>query len=245
MEINFKIKKLIVNLIKQIAFIILFIALGFSVTKCNSYKKQYQNSYREYRDSVAMYVSKCNEAYAMNNAYIADIATIKRENEELYNEIKSLKDNPIVVTKIKTKYVFDTIYVEPELTADTVTGDFSANIAYQDEWKNFTGRFNGNIYSGTSMFSIDKMELNCSLTTDLIEKNGKLYFITKADNPYLVINDIDGYLVSPEKLKFLKKQFNRPWGVMIGVGCTAMVYDSKVLLAPGINFTFGYKILSF
>ena len=245
MEINFKIKKLIANLIKQIAFIILFIALGFSVTKCNSYKRQYQNSYREYRDSVAVYVSKCNEAYVMNNAYIADIATIKRENEELYNEIKSLKDNPIVVTKIKTKYVFDTVYVEPELTADTVTGDFSANIAYQDEWNNFTGRFNGNIYSGASMFSIDKMELNCSLTTDLIEKNGKLYFITKADNPYLVINDIDGYLVSLEKLKFLKKQFNRPWGVMIGVGCTAMVYDSKVLLVPGINFTFGYKILSF
>ena len=245
MEINFKIKKLIANLIKQIAFIILFIALGFSVTKCNSYKRQYQNSYREYRDSVAVYVSKCNEAYAMNNAYIADIATIKRENEELYNEIKSLKDNPIVVTKIKTKYVFDTVYIEPELTADTVTGDFSANIAYQDEWNNFTGRFNGNIYSGTSMFAIDKMELNCSLTTDLIEKNGKLYFIAKADNPYLVINDIDGYLVSLEKLKFLKKQFNRPWGVMIGVGCTAMVYDSKVLLVPGINFTFGYKILSF
>lgn len=245
MEINFKIKKLIANLIKQITFIILFIALGFSVTKCNSYKRQYQNSYREYRDSVAVYVSKCNEAYAMNNAYIADIATIKRENEELYNEIKSLKDNPVVVTKIKTKYVFDTVYIEPELTADTVTGDFSANIAYQDEWNNFTGRFNGNIYSGTSIFSIDKMELNCSLTTDLIEKNGKLYFITKADNPYLVVNDIDGYLVSLEKLKFLKKQFNRPWGVMIGVGCTAMVYNNNVLLLPGINFTIGYKILSF
>lgn len=245
MEINFKIKKLIANLVKQITFIILFIALGFSVTKCNSYKRQYQNSYREYRDSVAVYVSKCNEAYTMNNAYIADIATIKRENEELYNEIKSLKDNPVVVTKIKTKYVFDTVYIEPELTADTVTGDFSANIAYQDEWNNFTGRFNGNIYSGTSIFSIDKMELNCSLTTDLIEKNDKLYFITKADNPYLVINDIDGYLVSLEKLKFLKKQFNRPWGVMIGVGCTAMVYNNNVLLLPGINFTIGYKILSF
>ncbi len=245
MEIDFKFNNLTANHIKCIAFIILFIALGFSVTKCNSYKRQYRNSYREYRDSVAVYVNKCNEAYAMNNAYIADIATIKRENEELYNEVKSLKDNPIVVTKVKTKYVFDTVYVEPELTADTATGDFSANIAYQDDWNSFAGRFNGNIYSGASMFSIDKMEFNCSLTTDLIEKNGKLYFITKADNPYLVINDIDGYLLSPEKSKVLKKQFNRPWGVMLGVGCTATVYNSKVLLLPGIHLTLGYKILSF
>ena len=245
MEIDFKFKKLTANQIKWIAFIILFIALAFSVSRCSSYKRRYENSYREYHDSVAMYMNKYGEMYAMNNAYIADIATVKRENEELYNELKSLKDNPIVVTKVETKYVMDTVYIEPELTADTVTGDFFSNIAYQDEWNSFAGRFNGNIYTGASMFSIDKMEFNCSLTTDLIEKNGKLYFITKADNPYLRINDIDGYLVSPEKSKVLRKQFNKPWGVMIGVGCTATVYNNKVLLLPGIHLTLGYKILSF
>jgi hypothetical protein len=59
------------------------------------------------------------------------------------------------------------------------------------------------------------------------------------------ITDMDGYLVSPEKSKVLKKTFNRPWGVMIGAGCTATVYDGKILLLPGINLTLGYKILSF
>lgn len=245
MEIDFKFKKLTANQIKWIAFILLFIAMCFSITRCNSYKRKYENSYREYRDSVAMYVNKYDEVYAMNNAYIADMATIKRENEELYNELKSLKDNPVIVTKVQTKYVMDTVYIEPELTADTATGDFFSNIVYQDDWNSFAGRFNGNIYTGASMFSLDKMEFNCSLTTDLIERNGKLYFITKVDNPYLHINDIDGYLVSPEKSKVLKKQFNKPWGVMIGVGCTATVYDNKVLLWPGLHLTLGYKILSF
>lgn len=245
METNFKSNFISSKFIFLIIFAVLFICLTVSVSRCNSYKKQYMNSYREYRDSVALYVNRFNESYAMNNAYIADIAAIKRENEELYNEIKSLKDNPVIVTKIKTKYVFDTVYIEPEFVSDTITGDFFANLSYNDEWNNFSGRFVGNMYSGNSIFSIDKMELNCSLTTDLIEKDGRLYFVTKTDNPYLRINNIDGYLVSPEKSKMLRKQFDRPWGVSVGVGCTATVYNSSILLVPGVQLTLGYKILSF
>lgn len=245
MKIIFKLKNITVNFIKYILFVILIICLIFSVTKCNSYKKQYENSYREYHDSIATYINKYNEIYKINNAYITDLTTIKQENESLYNEIKSLKDNPIIITKIQTKYIIDTVYIEPELITDTITGDFSANIIYRDNWNNFSGKFNGNIYNGNSIFSIDKLELNCFLTTDLIEKNGKLYFITKADNPYLKINDINGYLISPEKSKVLKKQFNKPWGIMAGIGCTATIYDNKLLLLPGIQFTIGYKILSF
>lgn len=231
--------------IKWIVFIGLALALCLSISKCSSYKRQYENSYREYCDTLRVYTNKYNEIYAMNNAYITDLNTLKRENEELYNEVKSLRDNPIVVTKIKTEYITDTVTIEPVMTTDTATGDFFANIAYEDEWNSFAGRFNGNIYTGASLFSLDKMQFNCSLTTDLIERDGKLYFITKSDNPYLKITDMDGYLVSPEKSKVLKRQFNRPWGVMIGAGCTATVYDGKVMIWPGIHLTLGYKILSF
>lgn len=233
------------KIIKWILFFVTVLALCLSISRCSTYKKRYENSYREYRDTLSVYMNKYNEIYAMNNAYITDLNTLKRENKELYDEVKSLRDNPIIVTKVKTEYIIDTITVIPELTTDTTTGDFFANISYADEWNNFNGRFSGNIYTGASMFSMDQLQFNCSLTTDLIERDGKLYFITKSDNPYMKITDMDGYLVSPEKSKVLKKTFNRPWGIMIGAGCTATVYDGKIMLLPGINLTLGYKILSF
>jgi hypothetical protein len=243
-----KIKDIVLKYWKPFKWVLFFatlLALCLSISKCSSYKRQYENSYREYRDTLSVYLNKYNEAYAMNNAYITDLNTLKRENKELYDEIKSLRDNPIIVTKVKTEYVIDTITVTQELTTDTTTGDFFTNIAYADEWNSFNGRFSGNIYTGSSVFSLDQLQFNCSLTTDLIERDGKLYFITKSDNPYMRITDMDGFLVSPEKSKVLKKTFNRPWGVMIGAGCTATVYDGKILLLPGINLTLGYKILSF
>ena len=233
------------KIIKWILFFVTVLALCLSISRCSTYKKRYENSYREYHDTLSVYMNKYNEIYAMNNAYITDLNTLKRENQELYDEVKSLRDNPIIVTKIKTEYITDTITVTPELTTDTATGDFFANISYADEWNNFNGRFSGNIYTGASLFSMDQLQFNCSLTTDLIERDGKLYFITKSDNPYMKITDMDGYLVSPEKSKVLKKTFNRPWGVMIGAGCTATVYNGKIMLLPGINLTLGYKILSF
>lgn len=238
-------KDINVKYIKWGIFFLLVLSLCFSVSKCSSYKRQYENSYREYSDTLSVYKNKYNEIYAMNNAYITDINTLKRENKELYDEVKSLKDNPIVVTKIKTEYITDTITVIPDMTTDTVTGDFLANIQYSDEWNMFDGTFNGNIYTGSSLFTMNRMQFNCSLTTDLIEKDGRLYFISKSDNPYLNITDMDGYLVSPEKSKVLKKTFNRPWGVMIGAGCTATIYDNRIMFMPGLNLTVGYKILSF
>lgn len=240
-----KVKKINPVYIKWILFFGLVLALCLSISKCSSYKRQYENSYREYHDSLLVYTNKYKEVYAMNNAYITDLNTLKRENKELYDEIKSLRDNPIVIVKTKTEYIRDTITVEPTMTTDTATGDFMANILYEDEWNYFAGRFNGNIYTGNSLFSMDKLQFNCSLTADLIERDGKLYFITKSDNPYMHITDMNGYLLSPEKSKVLKRQFNKPWGVMIGFGCTATIYNNKFLLVPGVNLTIGYKILSF
>lgn len=232
--------------VKWILLFVFIIAFCLSVSKCSSYKQKYENSYRQYHDSLLVYSNKYNEIYAMNEAYITDINTLKEENKDLYNEVKSLKDNSIVVVKTKTEYIRDTIIVEqPLILTDTITGDFLANITYKDDWNYFSGRFNGNIYTGNSTFSMDRLQLNCSFTTDIVERNKKLYFVIKPDNPYMYITDINGYLISPEKSKVLRKQFNRPWGVMVGFGCTATVYNNKILFMPGVNLTIGYKIINF
>ena len=99
--------------------------------------------------------------------------------------------------------------------------------------------------NNTGVFTLDKLQFNCDITSDIIEKDGNLYFISKSNNPYLTITNTDGYMLSPEKSKLLKKRFNKPWGVMIGVGGTLTLYDNNVRFLPGINLTIGYKILSF
>ena len=79
----------------------------------------------------------------------------------------------------------------------------------------------------------------------IIEKNKKLYFLTKCDNPYVQINNIEGAIVSPEQSKVFKKRFNRPWGVMIGVGPSITVIDNTVRIYPALQLTVGYKFISF
>ena len=69
--------------------------------------------------------------------------------------------------------------------------------------------------------------------------------MTKCDNPYVQINNIEGAIVSPEQSKVFKKRFNRPWGVMIGVGPSITVIDNTVRIYPALQLTVGYKFISF
>jgi hypothetical protein len=69
--------------------------------------------------------------------------------------------------------------------------------------------------------------------------------IAKSSNPYLQINNMDGYMLSPEKSKMLKKRFNKPWGVMVGVGPSVTIIDNKVQIVPSLQLTVGYKFISF
>ena len=177
--------------------------------------------------------------------YVTDVKDLKKQNEELYAEVKSLRDNPLVVTKINTVYQIDTIAIEAPVIFDTANGNFESKFEYEDEWNSIFGRLNGNVFNNTGVFTLDRLNFNCDITSDIIEKDGNFYFISKSNNPYLTITNTDGYMLSPEKSKALRKRFNRPWGVMLGVGGTLTLYDNNVKFLPGINLTIGYKILSF
>jgi hypothetical protein len=83
------------------------------------------------------------------------------------------------------------------------------------------------------------------LYLDLIEKDKTLQFVVKADNPYLLINNINGAVISPEKSKVLKERFNKPWGVIVGVGPSVVVVGNAVKIYPALQLTLGYKLISF
>ena len=233
------------NNIIVIAVVILIGLLCISVSRCSRYKNLYSYTKSAYSDTVTQYVNKNNELYKANLMYVTDVKDLKKQNEELYAEVKSLRDNPLVVTKINTVYQIDTIAIEAPVTFDTANGNFESKFEYEDEWNSIFGRLNGNVFNNTGVFTLDRLNFNCDITSDIIEKDGNFYFISKSNNPYLTITNTDGYMLSPEKSKALRKRFNRPWGVMLGVGGTLTLYDNNVKFLPGINLTIGYKILSF
>lgn len=246
-NILLKIFKWMFSKVERIIIVMLIIITIVLLFKYSSIQHKYDNLTIDYinsQDSVLVYKNKSGELYSMVQGYVTDNKTLKEKNEELYKEVKNLKDNPVVVTKTDIIYKIDTL----QMKTDTVYIDstnYVSYFSYNDEWCNITGHNILNIESCTNKTILDSLNMQSSLYVDLIEKDKQLMFIAKVNNPYLQINNIEGAMVSPEKSKVLKKRFNKPWGIMIGVGPSVTVTNNTVKVYPAIQLTLGYQIISF
>ena len=189
----------------------------------------------ESQDTTIIYKNKTGELYAACETYIADIKELKTANEELYKEWKNLKDHPIIIEKVQTVIKIDSIYIKDDVTVDSLSNIYCS----------ISGATTLDVLNKAANTSIYNIEIPATFTTDVIDKNNTLYLLTKCDNPYVQINNIEGAIVSPEQSKVLKKRFNRPWGVMIGVGPSITVIDNTVRIYPALQLTVGYKFISF
>ncbi len=213
-----------------------------------SVKSDYDNLIISTNDTILVYKNKAGELYAQNKVYITDIENLKATNTDLYNEVKNLKDNPIVVTKTVFKTVYDSIPVTTDSVTTTIeNGDsiYKSNFSHNDKWLYLNGYTTFNLLNKNSITFFNKISMESDLTLDLIEKKKNLYIIAKSSNPYLQINNTEGYIVSPEKSKMLKSRFNKPWGVMVGVGPSVTIIDNKIKVVPAAQITVGYKFISF
>lgn len=228
-------------------FIIIILAVICLCTYC-SYQKisaELQNVIATQIDSIATYKNEIGELYSQIGTYITDIEHLKKSNSDLYAEVKNLKDNPIVVTKIETvnemKEIFirDTVYKY----SDTL---YRLPFRYDDHYAKIKGYSELKTFdcTGTTMF--ESISFTNNITLSLIEsKKGNVSFIAKSDNPYCQINNMSGVVLSPEDSKAIQKRFDKPWVLVLGVGGTVTVIDNKVVVCPGIQLTFGRKIFAF
>ena len=199
----------------------------------------------EAADTLTAYKNKNGELYAQIQGYIVDNRELKELNEELYQEVKNLKDNPIVVTKtefviqIDTLEIRDTVYQEAE-------GIFSSKFRYENQWVTIDGKSMFDLNKMNSTTYINDISLYADMYFDIVEKNKKEFaFIARSSNPYLHINNMSGAIVSPESSKMLKRRFQKPWGIMVGVGGTATIYNGRCIVVPGLQLTLGYQIVRF
>ena len=205
----------------------------------------YQDMITEQVDTISSYKNKVGEMYSQIGTYISDIEKLKKINSDLYSEVKNLKDNPIIITKIETVTEIKEIHVTDTLHK---YDDFMYKLPfrYSDQYAIISGECNFDTSELIGSASFDKISFPNNITLSLIESNkGQLSFIAKSDNPYCQINNMNGVVISPEDSKAIKKRFDKPWVLVLGVGGTFAVFDGKVAIYPGIQLTFGRKIFSF
>ena len=198
----------------------------------------------ETTDSLTTYKNKVGELYTQRNTDILTIKELRSKNTELYDEVKNLKDNPIVVTKIKYDTKIKEITMHDTAYVDTI-GVYSFPMKYYDQWCSLYGRstIDTNMMIGTA--KIDSLSIPNTITVDLIEKDKQLSFVAKSDNPYCKINNVIGSVISPENSSVLKKRFDKKWVVAAGIGPTLTYTDDKIKVVPGIQITVGRKLFGF
>lgn len=240
--------KWLIKDIKNLIIVILFV-FGF-VSMCNTSVMRHklhetEIALIEANDTTFEYKNKTKELYAARETYIADINELKRQNSELYKEYKNLKDHPIIIEKVETIVKMDSIRIIDSVFVTPAENMYTAKFNYNDKWCSVNGFTHFDLINYKANTDINNISFPATFTTDLIEKNNKLLFITKCDNPYVQINNIEGAVVSPTQSKVLKKHFDKPWGIMVGVGPSVGIIDNNIKVYPAFHVTIGYKLINF
>ena len=234
---------------KNICLIVFVLAAVILYFLYNNAKKRVsflENEKTELIDTLEEYKNKAGELYIAKQTYITTIKDLKKLNEDLSAEVKKLKDNPIVVTKVEYQTKVETIYIKDSLEVVPDTLDYyKSHFNYSDRWANISGFTTFDMKYMNSYTTLNNIEFNGNFYFDLIEKNKKLYTAIRTDSPYIQINNIETAVISPEKSKVLKHYFNRPWGIMGGIGVSVVVVNNTVKVLPAVQLTVGYKFINF
>lgn len=241
-------------------FIALVVVLVFMFRSCggNSVDKlKYEQNISSLMDSVRTYQTKNGFMVSEKIALITEKKELKKYNGDLLKEIKDLKDNPIVVTKVVTKIVHDTIYIKPELDTNGITYNADSTIKYTPFKWNIDTLYNegnyrkiGGVYTisvdtnlntKTKDFVILNNEIGLSFTTGLTENDDdKVEIFITSKYPNFKSVKIDGALFDPRESKVIKKFFPpKRWGVGLYGGYGLYVDPGKFTAGTGLTFGVG------
>ena len=238
--------KTIISNYKNVLIIILLIISSVLYFKNVNIENKLETNQVILTDSLYEYKNKVNELYKEKEAYITNKKDLERINKELYDEIKKLKDNPIVVTKIETVTKIDSIFIESKTEKDSLSNSKINNYNYIDDYvsMNLTHKLNNN----TGSLFVNNIKINADITYSIIEnkKTNKLSIITKSNNPYLNITDVNGGLINLQNSKTLKQYYRRDnkWNISVNGGY-GIVYDhvnGRFVVGPTLSIGVSYTL---
>lgn len=234
-----------------IALIILVILLTFGTA---FFYHKYHNAEKQvviWNDSTYYYKNKYGEEYAAKNTYILEAEQLKKYNEELYKEYKSLKDNPIVITKTKIVTKIDSVPTVPydiQFEDSTIKWNW---IAQDNDYYKINGHSGvdlTDINSPSTM--IDSMKFDTKLTLDVVDNGEQLAVIAKTDNPYTSLTGMESVIIDPTTSPTLSKYYKpKRWGFSVYLGAGVNVgYDPinkgiGLNIGPSAGFAITYDIV--
>ena len=235
---------------RLLAILLLLAVLAIAILYCKY--KYFERKSNEIiyvtNDSLEYYKNKAHEEYVAKNTYIMELNDIKATNEELYKEIKNLKDHPIVVTKTEIQYKHDTITTQVDSIIKQIDDKLYYWSANDSTYLQIAGittiTENGEKFENV----ISEVSMTAGLTFDLIEtKDKQLKVIAKSDNPYIEFNDINSAVLDPKESKVLKSYFKpKRFGVgpYVGGGLT-VTPDGKFIVTPSVGLAVTWDIIQF
>lgn len=197
-----------------------------------------------WNDSLTVYKNKYNEEYTAKNTYILKAEQLEAYNKELYKEYKSLKDNPVVITKTKVVTKIDTVYTQTDSIwkhDDMILWAWSAKDSC---WYKINGTASITKAEKTSVV-INNLEIQSDITLDVVDDGNQLKVIAKTDNPYINTNDIQSIVIDPlnsPTIKKLNKSKRWGFGPYIGIGLYTGYDFIRNGVGVGVGGSIGFSI---
>jgi hypothetical protein len=207
-----------------------------------------ENNITALKDSVTYYTFKNNGLVFQKAILIANKKELKSLNNDLYKEIKKLKDNPKVIVKKDIEIRYDTVEVNSEIVQ-------YPNNEFKLRWKHDTLYSLNNYHSIESETSlildpltdsiqlassyITKNEIGISLTTSLVKEEDYYKILVNSDYPGFNVLDINGSIV--DKSMITSNESSIVIGPSIGYG---LVFSSNGAAYHGIitGFNLTYNL---
>jgi hypothetical protein len=235
--------------VKNIVITILVLLIVFLIIQNRVFEKQSLDNYIVLNDSLTVYKNKNNELYKEKQSYILNNEMLKEANASLYEEYKKLKDNPIVITETKTEVVIKEVYIDKnESTIDSLNNIINS-YKYKDDYLSLNALHTYNPNDSLGSLRISDINMKASIYTNIIEKNKKLYLISRSDNPYLVINNVNGGFIDINDSKILNKYYKKQnkWSIGVSAGVYGIygLSNKKFDFGPGVGLSLTYNFVSF
>lgn len=228
---------------KDILIILSTLLFLYFMFSARYYRNMYKYETVIYEDTITSYKNKLKEEYASKAMYIQTIDQLKQNNEELYAEIKSLKDNPVIVTKTDLQIKLDTVYMNNDGIDEYTKLDstyYDLKWSMNNQYYNIAGITTVNPLNMQNFSTtLTNLQMPVKLSIDIVEEKNKFRIIGKSDNPYVQIQDFNSVFIDPSKSKVLRNQFKpKKWviGPQFGYGFTKDMQMSPFL---GIGITYG------
>ena len=196
----------------------------------------------EYQDSLYHYKNKLDQSYLAQDLIQIDLDSLRRMNNELGEEIRNLKENPFIITKVET------IFQDADIEAitDSIRKDLEkSTVAYdwhieKSPWYLLEGTSSFCFANDSASTFIKQVKMNSGIWLDVIENGPKFTIIARTENPYLDVTSIQSAMIDVNQSSVIKKATKKKWSVgpYVGVGLGTLFDNMKFGFQVGIGIQY-------